>query len=129
MRIEHAAIWTDDLEKTREFYVKYFGAKSGLKYENSAKGFSSYFLEFDSGARLEVMHKDTIIERIPANTEQQLGYAHLAFSLGSKEKVDQMTTLLKKDGYEVLDGPRTTGDGYYESVVIDCSGNRVELTV
>jgi lactoylglutathione lyase len=128
MRIEHIAVWTDDLEKTKEFYVKYFGAKFGNKYENPSKGFSSYFLEFVDGARLELMRKETVTQGQPYEVEQ-LGYAHMAFSLGSKAAVDQLTALLKQDGYPVLDGPRTTGDGYYESVVIDCSGNRIELTV
>jgi lactoylglutathione lyase len=128
MRIEHIAIWTDDLEQTREFYVKYFGAKSGNKYVNPKKGFNSYFLEFEDGARLELMCKDTITKG-QAYEVEQLGYAHMAFSLGSKAAVDQLTARLKQDGYPVLDGPRTTGDGYYESVVIDCSGNRIELTV
>jgi lactoylglutathione lyase len=128
MRIEHIAIWTHDLEKAKEFYVKYFGGKFGNKYENPAKGFSSYFLEFEDGARLELMRKETITEGQPYKVEQ-LGYAHMALSLGSKAAVDQLTARLEQDGYPVLDGPRTTGDGYYESVVVDCCGNRIELTV
>ena len=128
MRIEHIAIWTTDLEKARDFYVKYFGAKFGNKYENPSKGFSSYFLESEDGTRLELMRKETITEGQPYEVER-LGYAHIAFCLGSKEAVDLLTARLEKDGYPVLDGPRTTGDGYYESVVLDASGNRIELTI
>jgi lactoylglutathione lyase len=113
-RIEHVAIWTDDLERLREWYERRLGGRAGRRYEN-ARGFSSYFLEFDDGARLELMH-------LPG---EALGLrAHVAFSLGSKERVDALAAELG-----AVDGPRTTGDGYYEAVVLDPDGNRVELTI
>lgn len=125
--IEHVAIWTDDLERLRDFYVRYFGATAGALYENMSTGFRSYFLEL-GGARLELMEMPTVNERI-SGEGQQLGYAHIAFSLGSETAVDELTTRLAADGHRVLDEPRRTGDGYYESVVLDPDGNRVELTV
>jgi len=113
--IEHVALWTDDLEGLRWWYERWLGARAGPRYENADKGFSSYFLEFDAGARLELMH-------MPG---QKLGLrAHVAFSLGSREAVDELAAEIG-----AVDGPRTTGDGYYEAVVLDPDGNRVELTV
>ncbi len=129
MHIEHVAIWTRDLEQLKEFYQTYFQASAGPKYVNAAKQFESYFLTFTSGARLELMQMPPIVEW-PDDGEGQLrGYSHLAFSVGSKEGVDTLTARLKKDGYRVQDGPRWTGDGYYESRVRDCDGNRVEITI
>jgi len=126
MRIEHMAMYANDLEGARSFFVKYFGAKSNEIYRNEKKGFSSYFLEFEGGARLEIMHKDEMadLEKPMART----GFVHIAFSVGSREKVDQMTSELKNDGYQVVSGPRTTGDGYYESCVLDFEGNQIEIT-
>lgn len=128
MRIEHIALWTDHLERAREFYTRYFGGQANARYVNEAKQFSSYFLTFDSGARLELMHKPTLQG---ANQHQNAftGYVHLAFSTGSKERVDILTEQLRRDGYPVVGEPRTTGDGYYESVVADPDGNLVEITV
>ena len=125
MKIEHLAIWVSDLERMREFYSTYFGATSKDKYINAKKGFSSYFLSFGEGARLEIMHQ----EGMHGVVEQGMGLAHLAISLGSKEQVDTLTEELRSAGYEIAGEPRTTGDGYYESVVKDPEGNVVELTV
>lgn len=125
MRIEHIAAWVRDLEGMKEFYQTYFGACPGLKYVNSSKGFSSYFLSFQSGARLELMHNDSVA---PGQSAPQTGYAHLAFSAGSRENVDELTARLRTAGFTVESGPRTTGDGYYESCVLDPEGNRVEIT-
>ncbi|MEK6481429.1 VOC family protein [Catalinimonas sp. 4WD22] len=127
IKIEHIALWTKDLERSRDFYIKYFGAKSNDKYFNPKKGLETYFLEFGSGARLEIMKRPEV-----HHTEDltfHAGFTHLAFSLGSKEKVDELTVRLVKDGYKKMDGPRTTGDGYYESQILDPDGNPIELTV
>ncbi|MGN0893871.1 MAG: VOC family protein [Succinivibrio sp.] len=126
MRIEHVAAWCGDLEKTRNFFEKYFQARSNEKYVNS-KGFESYFLTFDDGARLELMHMADKEDLGLYN--QRLGFVHLAFALGSKELVDELTQKLKDDGYTVLSGPRTTGDGYYESCIQAEDNLIIELTV
>ncbi|WP_062267434.1 VOC family protein [Endozoicomonas arenosclerae] len=128
MKIEHVAIWSKDLEKHKQFFETYFNAQASDKYINEHKGFSSYFLTFSEGARLELMNMPCIPESKDNIYEQFTGLIHLAMSLGSKEKVDTLTKKLATDGFEVLDGPRTTGDGYYESVVLDPEGNRLELT-
>ncbi|AEV95733.1 VOC family protein [Pediococcus claussenii] len=126
MKIEHAAIWVQDIEKIRNFYLKYFRVSSSEMYHNEKTGFYSYFLSFpDGGARLEVMHQDEALEK----PKKQYGYAHIALSLGSKDAVNQMTNRLQADGYKRTNGPRTTGDGYYESVFEDPEGNTLELTV
>lgn len=125
MRIEHLAIWVSDLEKVRTFYERYFGVRSNEKYMNSDKGFSSYFLSFEEGSRLEIMHRHDV----KAESNVSLGLAHFAISLGSKERVDQLTEQLRLDGYPIVGEPRTTGDGYYESVIEDPEGNLVELTI
>ena len=128
MHIEHLAIWVQDLEKMRRFYMDFLGLTSNEKYVNQKKQFSSYFLSFDSGARLELMHRPDIDEFVrPANSK--LGIVHFAISVGSKEKVDLMTTQVYSFGGEMVGQPRTTGDGYYESVVADPEGNLIELTV
>ncbi len=124
MRIEHIGLWTIDLEKMREFYETYFSATSGELYHNPNKGFRSYFLTFDSGARLELMHR----EDIKRPNVESYGYAHLALAVGGKEDVDNFVDKLKADGYTLLNGPRTTGDGYYEAVIEDPEGNLIELT-
>lgn len=125
MKIEHIALWVSDLEKVRKFYERYFSVTSNEKYVNVKKGFSSYFLSFQSGGRLEIMHRDDIVGR----RGEGLGWAHIAVSLGTKEKVDALTEKLRDDGYHIAGEPRTTGDGYYESVVEDPEGNLIELTV
>ena len=127
MKIEHIAMYVQDLEKTRDFFVKYFAAKSNAMYHNPNTDFKSYFLSFDDGARLEIMQKPGV----EAQTENQMrtGFIHMAISVGSKEQVDTLTETLKQDGYMVTSGPRTTGDGYYESCVIAVEGNLIEITV
>lgn len=127
MKIEHIAMYVDDLEKARDFFVRYFGAESNSGYHNVNTDFRSYFLKFDDGARLEIMNKPGITGGGKGPDES--GYIHIAFSVGSREKVDELTATLKRDGYEVLSGPRTTGDGYYESCVRGIEGNLVEITV
>ena len=126
MKIEHVAMYVNDLEKARDFFVKYFGAKSNEGYHNPKKQFRSYFLSFGGEARLEIMNKAEQVDN-----EKNLaatGFIHLAFSVGSKEKVDDLTAQLKRDGYEVISGPRITGDGYYESCILDFEGNQIEIT-
>ncbi|WP_208559733.1 VOC family protein [Marinilactibacillus kalidii] len=124
MRIEHVALWATELESMKTFYETYFEATSGPRYYNQKTGFTSYFLSFTSGARVEIMHKKGIEESAALVT----GYAHLAFSVGTKQAVDALTERLVKDGFSLLNGPRTTGDGYYESVVADPEGNLIEIT-
>jgi lactoylglutathione lyase len=131
IRLEHVALWSTDIERLKAFYQKYFDAQSGAMYVNEAKQFRSYFLSFATGARLEIMQRPGIIE-LPAVAVQQAytgaGYVHIAFSTGSEEAVNALTARLQADGYTRLDGPRLTGDGYYESVVLDPDGNRIEIT-
>ena len=129
MKIEHIAIWVKDLEKMRSFYEKYFSAKAGEKYSNSKKGFHSYFLSFESSARLELMQMTGMTENRNDIQLQSLGLTHFAVSVGSKEKVDSLTEELRKAGHKILGEPRTTGDGYYESVLLDPEGNKIEITV
>lgn len=128
MHIEHVAIWTRDLERLRVFYETYFDARSGQKYVNEGKQFASYFLSFSSGARLELMSMPDIPETRNDVLQQFTGIIHVAFSTGSEEQVDRLTRRLVDDGFTVVDGPRRTGDGYYESVVLDPDGNRIEIT-
>lgn len=127
MHIEHIAMYVNNLEKAKDFFVKYFNAKSNDGYHNKTTGFRSYFLSFDDGARLEIMNKPQM-----SDGEKELartGFIHIAFSLGSKEAVDELTERMKNDGYEVISGPRTTGDGYYESCIVGIEGNQIEITV
>ena len=129
MKIEHIALWAQNIETLKIFYETYFDAQPNNKYTNSKKGFQSYFLTFASGARLELMQKPDIrplARQDPA--DEFLGYAHFAFSLGSETAVNELTHRLVSDGFVKLDGPRWTGDGYYESVILDPEGNRIELT-
>jgi len=127
MRIEHVAIWTADLAQCKHFYSAYFGASAGPHYVNSAKGFESCFLSFADGARLEAMTTTSLqlVELGPG--AQRLGLTHLAISVGSELNVDELTLRLRNDGFAVVDEPRRTGDGYYESVVLDPDGNRIEI--
>lgn len=129
MRIEHIALWTSDLERLRSFYQKYFNVKSGDKYINPKKNFESYFLSFDNGCRLEIMRKPGIAPSLNNIHQEHSGLIHFAISAGSKEAVDELTETLRKDGYAVAGDPRTTGDGYYESVILDPDGNRIEITI
>lgn len=127
MKIEHVALYVNNLENARKFFVKYLNAKSNTGYHNPQTDFHSYFLSFDDGARLEIMNKPGMpdLPKEPART----GYAHIAFSVGSKENVEKLTAQLKTDGYEVISGPRTTGDGYYESCIVAVEQNQIEITV
>lgn len=127
MHIEHVAMYVKDLEKAKEFFVKYFNAKANDLYPNKKTNFKSYFLSFDNGARLEIMTKPEMEDE--KKSLNKTGYVHLAFSSGSKEAVDELTARLKADGYEVISGPRTTGDGYYESLIVVIEDNQIEVTV
>ena len=127
MRIEHIAMYVSDLERARAFFLQYFDAVSNEMYHNKATGFRSYFLTFADGARLEIMNKPGM-EDLPKGIART-GFIHVAFSVGSKEKVDSITARLKADGYTVISGPRTTGDGYYESCIFDFEENQIEITV
>jgi len=127
MKIEHLAMYAADLEKTRDFFIKYFQASCNDGYHNKKTDFRSYFLTFDGGSRLEVMHKPQMED--PQKSLNRTGFVHLAMSVGSKEKVDALTAALKADGYDVLSGPRTTGDGYYESCILGPEDNQIEITV
>ena len=126
MKIEHAALYTEDLERMRSFFMKYFEASSNELYHNPKTGFTSYFLSFQEGARLEIMNKPQMEKTGEALV--RTGFIHLAFSAGSKEKVDVLTETLRNDGYEVLSGPRTTGDGYYESLILGPERIQIEIT-
>ena len=127
LRIEHVALYTADLEATRDFFVRYFHATAGPPYHNPTKQFRSYFLTFPGGgARLELMTRPALL---PSASAESIGYAHIALSVGSPTEVDTLTERLRRDGYEVLNGPRVTGDGYYESVVAAVDGLKIEITV
>jgi lactoylglutathione lyase len=129
MKIDHIAIWTTNLEGLCNFYIRYFDASSSEIYYNHSKEFRSYFLKFDGECRIEIME----MPRIPASKndiiKQHLGLIHFAINVGSKDRVNQLTEILRKDGFKVIGEPRTTGDGNYESIVLDPDGNRVELMV
>lgn len=127
MKIEHIALYVNDLEASRHFFMKYFGATSNDKYCNPKTNFRSYFLSFDGGARLELMNRPELSD--PSKSLAHTGYAHVAFCVGSREKVDALTAALQADGYEVVSGPRTTGDGYYESCILDAEQNQIEITI
>jgi lactoylglutathione lyase len=129
MRIDHTAIWTSDLEKLKTFYQAYFEAVPSQKYANLTRQFQSYFLTFASGARLELMQMVGVRQSKQNPEDTVTGLAHLAFAAGSEVLVDELTGRLRQDGYIVVSEPRRTGDGYYESVILDPDGNRVEITV
>lgn len=128
MRIDHLAIWVEDLEMMKTFYLQYFDTICGEKYFNSKRNYTSYFISFgDSGCRIELMLQPNIIE----NKEDRgliKGLAHFSINVGSKTAVDNLTERLRTDGYIIKGEPRTTGDGYYESVILDPEGNYVEIT-
>ena len=128
MKIEHIAIWASDLEVLKDFYCRYFGGTPGEKYHNPKKNFTSYFISFDSGCRLEIMNAPAIGKAEPGGVVYA-GLAHFSISTGSREAVDEMTERLRRDGYTITGEPRVTGDGYYESVVTDPEGNLVEITI
>ena len=127
MKIEHVAMYVKDLERAKSFFEKYFDAVSNTQYHTPKTGFRSYFLSFSDGCRLEIMNKEEMADS--DNSMARTGWVHVAFSVGSKEKVDALTAQLDADGYPVLSGPRTTGDGYYESCIVDVEGNQIEITV
>lgn len=130
MKIEHIAIWVKDIDKICEFYRKYFGGNIQPLYHNPTKQFTSRFVTFEDGARLEVMNNPNVGTLTESMFHvEHLGIAHLSFSVGSKEKVDLLTQQMSEDGVPIVGQPRTTGDGYYESVVLDPEGNRIEITV
>mgnify|MGYP001080095766 CR=1 FL=1 len=127
MKIEHIAMYVNDLESVKKFFERYMGAVSSGLYYNEKTGFKSYFLTFGDGARLEIMNKPNMEDAEKALS--RTGYIHIAFSAGTKEKVDLLTDQMKEDGYEIISGPRVTGDGYYESCVVAIEGNQIEITV
>ncbi|MFC3416305.1 VOC family protein [Algoriphagus hitonicola] len=128
MKIEHIALWVKNLESMKEFYCTHFGFEAGEKYQNKAKGFSSYFLSQTDGPRIELMHRNDI-PVVFGERGEKMGLAHFALSLGSTQEVDRMTANFEQSGISVLGQPRWTGDGYYESVIEDPEGNWIELTV
>ncbi len=127
MKIEHIALYVNDLERAKDFFTRYFHATAGEKYHNPKTGFQSYFLSFQGECRLEIMSNPQMVnmEKLPART----GYAHIALSVGTKETVNSLTEQLRKDGYRIISNPRTTGDGYYESCLIDLEDNQIEITI
>lgn len=128
MKLDHVAIWAVDIERMREFYEKYFDVRSNAKYENERKRFTSYFLTFPGGGRLELMHRPDIQKISDAQSSPEfIGYAHVGVEVGSRSVVDALTKRLQGDGFALLDGPRQTGDGYYESMVADPEGNRIVI--
>lgn len=127
MKIEHIAIWADNIEMLRDFYISYFNFKSGDFYHNPNKNFTSCFLYHDKdSAKIELMHKPDIPS--PASRGNLMGLAHLSISVGNKKNVNSLTERLRMDGYKILSEPRTTGDGFYESAIADPEGNYVEIT-
>ena len=127
MEIEHIAMYVNDIEQVRDFFVKYLGGKSDDGYHNPKTDFRSYFISFDTGARLEIMNKPDLVDE--EKSLNRTGFIHVAFSVGSKERVNELTQQLQNDGYPIVSGPRTTGDGYYESCVVAVEGNQIEITV
>ncbi len=126
--IEHIALWVNDLEQMKAFYAEYFEGRCSENYHNPSKCFTSCFVSFASGARLELMHRPDVVDAGSSRNTDLPGYAHLAVSVGSKQKVDQLTDRLARDGHHVASAPRTTGDGCYESVILDPESNRIEIT-
>ncbi|MCF0258539.1 MAG: VOC family protein [Erysipelotrichaceae bacterium] len=126
MKIDHFALYVKDIEAARRFFIKYFDAQSNEMYHNPRTGFSSYFLTFEGGSRLEIMNKPDLKDKPES---EWYGFIHLAMNVGSREKVDELTKRLMEDGYERVSGPRTTGDGYYESCIRDGEGNLIEITI
>ena len=127
MRIEHIAMYVNDLDAVKDFFVTFLGGVSNSGYYNEKTGFKSYFISFEDGARLEIMNKSNMID--DPKMLNRTGYAHIAFSVGSKEKVNEVTEKAREAGFEVISGPRTTGDGYYESCIVAIENNQIEITV
>ena len=126
MKIEHVAMYVNDLDTAKDFFVSILGGVSNQGYHNEKTGFRSYFISFEDGARLEIMSKPEMED--DPKTPNRTGYAHIAFSVGSREKVDELTEKIRLAGYEVISGPRTTGDGYYESCIVAIENNQIEIT-
>ena len=124
MKLHHIAIWTFRLEELKEFYVRFFGGKSNEKYINPQKGFESYFISFGEGTDLELMSR-TDVQNTPIE-ENRVGLTHFAFTFPSQEEVLRFTEQMRSEGYTIAGEPRTSGDGYFESVVLDPDGNRIE---
>jgi lactoylglutathione lyase len=124
MKIEHVALFVHDLEVVKDFYLNYFECSANDKYVNNRTGFSSYFLTFRSGARIELMNRNDV----NGHANGRLGYHHIAISLNNKEEVVALTNRITEDGHKIVSAPRTTGDGYFESVIEDPEGNHIELT-
>lgn len=122
--LTHIALWTTQLETLRDFYVRYFNGTSNEKYVNPKKGFASYFVYFESGPALEIMQRTDVTE---PQEKEYIGLAHLAFHVRSKEEVDRQVERFRQAGYVIAGEPRTSGDGYYEGVILDPDGNRIEL--
>jgi lactoylglutathione lyase len=127
--IEHVALWANDLEALKDFYTCYLPCKAGALYENKANGFSSYFLSFQAGARLELMQMPGIMDNPSVGGNQSKGWVHIAISMGSKDAVDTLYRTLKDAGETLIDSPHLTGDGYYEFTVLDIEHNRIEITL
>ncbi len=124
MKIHHTAIWVSNLEREKDFFLRYFDCTVSTKYINRLKKFSSYFITFNDGGRIEIMKRDDISGK---EMEELLGYAHIALDAGNREEVDNLTDRLLNDGVKIISGPRITGDGYYESVILDPENNRIEI--
>ena len=127
MKIDHIAIWTPNLEGLRNFYIHYFDASSNEIYYNHSKEFRSYFISFDGDCSLEIMEMPIIPPTKNNPLKQFIGLIHFAIKVGSKAEVTRLTEVLREDGFKVVGEPRTTGDGFYESVILDPDGNRVEI--
>lgn len=125
MRIEHVAIYVNNIEVEKNFFVKYFGATAGEKYTNFRNDFTSYFLTFDNGSRLEIMTRTSSVD--PKKDRYRTGYHHIAICVGDRKDVDDMMKKFDAEGVIVVSGARTTGDGYYEAVVVDPEGNEIEI--
>lgn len=127
MKIEHMALYVKDLEGAKNFFTTYFNGKGNERYHNVNTGFRSYFITFEEGSRLEIMNRPDIVDGPKSHV--RTGYAHIAFRVGSKEKVDELTRKLQQDGYDIISGPRVTGDGYYESCILGFEENLLEITI
>lgn len=126
MRIDHIALYVLDLERAKDFFIRYFNATANDMYHNPRTGLKTYFLTFTDGARLEIMQRPEVVSA--PFEEFRPGYAHIAFSVGTKEEVDALTRRLETDGYKVISGPRMTGDGYYESCIQAIENLLLEIT-
>jgi len=125
MNIDHVALYVNNLEVEKNFFVKYFNAKASEKYTNFRNDFSSYFLDFDNGSRVEIMHRQSMID--PKKAKYRSGYHHVAINVGNRKAVDELTQIMEDDGIYIVAAPRMTGDGYYASIVADPEDNEIEL--